>query len=97
MTPHSEARLRLGFIVRGHLVQSLPNHFGLLFASFDCIECGVWTIAIDDCGVCQPVCCACGCGKIAEWINVLFGVKTQEPKEHCIRLGFPLPHDERGL
>jgi len=31
MTPHSEADLRLGFTVRGHSVQPVPNHFGLLF------------------------------------------------------------------
>jgi len=29
MTTHSEANLRLGFTVRGHSVQPLPNQFGL--------------------------------------------------------------------
>jgi len=31
MTPYSEADLKLGFTVRGHSVQPLPNHFGHLF------------------------------------------------------------------
>jgi len=31
MTPHGEANSRLGFTMRGHLVQPLPNHCGHLF------------------------------------------------------------------
>jgi len=40
MTPHSEADLRLGFTLRGHSVQPLPNYFGLLLVvSIDAVDC----------------------------------------------------------
>jgi len=34
ITPHGEAGLRLCSTVRGHSVQSLPNHFGLLLGYY---------------------------------------------------------------
>jgi len=48
----------------------------------------MWTIVIDDPGVCQSVSVTqTGCAKTAKRINVLFALETPGTRLHCVRCG----------